>query len=134
MASPFIGEWKLLNGDGMLRLNLYSKEIYEEGCDGGRHLCYGTICVACNNGASVDNCLIAKKGVNGNRAIIEFVGGRDGNTCRAALLYDHSAKHIIVKTPLCLHLPVMPASVMSPTYLHSRSSEPGFRAVANMMF
>lgn len=96
-AAPFNGEWKLAKGEGALRMNLYCKSMYAENAEGNSELCYGTVYVAYNNGMYVDNCLITKRKVEGNQAVIEYVGGRDGNTYRALLVYNPSARQITVK-------------------------------------
>ena len=99
-ASPFNGEWKLAKGDGTLRINLYYKSMYEENAEGGSEMCYGTIYVAYANGMKVDNSLIRARKIEGNKAVIEYVGGRDGNTYRAVLVYNPSTRQITVKSPV----------------------------------
>lgn len=99
-ASPFNGEWKLAKGDGTLRINLYYKSMYEENAEGGSEMCYGTIYVAYGNGMKVDNSLIRARKIEGNKAVIEYVGGRDGNTYRAVLVYNPSTRQITVKSPV----------------------------------
>lgn len=98
-ATPFNGEWKLTKGDGMLRVNLYYKSMYEENAEGDTELCYGTIYVSTANGMRVDNCLIRNCKIDGNKAEIEYVGGRDGNTYRATLVYNPSTRQITLKSP-----------------------------------
>lgn len=99
-ASPFSGEWKLAKGDGTMKINLYNKEMFEENFEGNSELCYGSIYITYNNGMYADNCLITKKKVEGNQAVIEYVGGRDGNTYRALLVYNPSTRQITVKDPV----------------------------------
>lgn len=38
--------------------------------------------------------------IEGNKAVIEYVGGRDGNTYRAVLVYNPSTRQITVKSPV----------------------------------
>lgn len=98
-AEPFNGTWRLAKGDGQIKMNLYNKEMFEDDYEGNRQLCYGSIYITYNNGMYVDNCLIVKKNVDGNQAVIEYLGGRDGNTYSATLVYSPATKQVTVKGP-----------------------------------
>lgn len=98
-AAPFSGTWKLAKGDGQIKMNLYSKEMFEDDYEGNSRQCYGSIYITYNNGMYVDNCLIVNKKTDGNQAVIEYLGGRDGNTYSATLVYNPATKQITVKQP-----------------------------------
>lgn len=95
-ASPFSGVWKLAKGDGTLTLNLHDKCIYSEA---NSTLGYGTIYIAFNNGAYVDECVITGREIKGNQAVVYYTGGRDGQKYHATLVYDPATKRITLKKP-----------------------------------
>lgn len=91
-AGPFRGEWKLEGTglEGKLVLDFYGKSV--DGMDALNNAvkCYGTIYVGYGSGASiqVDECSIISWKDNGNTPLVNFIGGRDGNTYEARMVYD----------------------------------------------
>lgn len=73
--------------------------MFEDDYEGNSRQCYGSIYITYNNGMYVDNCLIVNKKTDGNQAVIEYLGGRDGNTYSATLVYNPATKQITVKQP-----------------------------------
>lgn len=92
--TPFKGVWTLggTNLEGKLNLDFPGKSI--DGTDASYNdiKCYGTIYVGYGSGASVqvdERSIISWKG-EGNKATVEFVGGRDENTYQAVMIYSPS--------------------------------------------
>ena len=91
-SNPFKGVWKLEGTglEGKLVLDFYGKSV--DGMDALNNAvkCYGTIYVGYGSGASmkVDECSITSWEDNGNTPLVNFIGGRDGNTYEARMIYD----------------------------------------------
>lgn len=91
-SEPFKGVWTLKgNGiEGKLDLDFYGKSIAGTDAEGNNIKCYGTIYVGYGSGAGiqVDECSIIAWKADGNKATVQYVGGRDGNTYQSVLTYD----------------------------------------------
>lgn len=94
VSTPFKGVWTLggTNLEGKLILDFPGKSV--DGMDALSNgiKCYGTVYVGYGSGASleVDECSIISWKGEGNKATVEFVGGRDGNTYQAVMTYAPS--------------------------------------------
>lgn len=87
---PFKGAWILPNDEGVMELDLYAKTIDVSDYDNsGQHdKGYGTFDIVLDGGMRVEMSFVTACTPDGNKAVIEYVGGRDGRTYRAELAYD----------------------------------------------
>lgn len=99
-GQPFKGVWTVKgNGmEGKLTLDFYGKSIEGMDAEGNSIKCYGLIYVGYGSGASVqvDECSIISRQINGNKATVRYIGGRDGNTYESVLTYDPATGKITV--------------------------------------
>lgn len=95
---PFKGVWTLKgnNIEGKLNLDFFEKSINGSDAEGNDIKCYGTIYVGYGQGAGiqVDECSIIATKVEGNKATVKYIGGRDGNTYQSVLTYNTTDKKI----------------------------------------
>lgn len=97
-TSPFNGQWTLSGKgiEGKLTLDFNGKSIQGQDANSNDILCYGLIYVGYGSDASiqVDESSIISWNGTGNKATIQFVGGRDGNTYEAIMEMNPQTKNI----------------------------------------
>lgn len=91
-SGPFAGYWLDKTKTAALKLNLY-KPFSTPDDPGAKISGYINITI----GMKVDMCTVSSYKIDENKAVIEYVGGRDGNTYRSTLIYNPVNRQITLK-------------------------------------
>ncbi len=94
-SGPFKGKWKSGN-ESVLTLDFYGKSIDGTDADYNDIKCYGSIYISFNNASQVDESSVVSWKADGNKANIEYIGGRDQNKYSAVLTYNTSDKSMTI--------------------------------------